>query len=152
MKRLSLFQLFVHVFLMKVPYFQLRDCMRRVEKHGLELPYNTLISHHLAGGRMTSLVDGLIYAHDHGIKLDVLNAAARDLIGAFGSKITLTEHIQIAEHAGYRDMAKVPFDTLQVKNAYKSPEPTPGSVTPLAGTRVAPPSGAAALDVRHESP
>ncbi len=116
MKRPSLFQMFVYVALMKVPFFQLRDCLRRIERHGLDLPHDKLVAHHLAGGRISSLVDGLIYAREHGIKISTMHATARDLASKYGSGISLTEHIQALERAGYRDLDSAPINPAHLKN------------------------------------
>ena len=77
----------------------------------------------MAGGRIDSWIEGLIYARERGIELEVMNAAARDLIAAHGSKITLTKHIRDAERAGFREMSRVPFDTLQAPGAKPAAEP-----------------------------
>jgi uncharacterized protein YqfA (UPF0365 family) len=114
-KRPSLFQQFVAVAFLKVPLREVRRCLRRIEETGLDISYDALVAHHMAGGRMTSWIEGLIYARENGIELDVTNGAARDLLGAFGSKITLTEHIRLAASKGCRDMRGVPFDSLQKK-------------------------------------
>ena len=116
-KRPSLWQWFMAVAVFKVSLFQLRGCLRLIDRHGLEVSFDTLVSHHMAGGRISSWIEGLVYARERGIELEVLNGAARDLVGAGGSRITLIEHIRAAEHAGIRDMRRFPFDTLQKKNA-----------------------------------
>ena len=111
--RSIIYRFFVGNRMLKVPFRESNACLEKIRTHLLPLTYDQLAAHHLAGGRISSWVDGLIYASEHGIKLDVDNAAARDLIGAHGSKITLTEHLQILESAGYRDAFKAPFDSLQ---------------------------------------
>jgi uncharacterized protein YqfA (UPF0365 family) len=103
--------------LWKISPRELRHCLSIIDRHDLSISYDQLVAHKLAGGRITSWVEGLAYARESGIPLDVMNAAARDLLGAFGSKITLTEHIRIAQSRGFRDMQRVPFDSLQKKNA-----------------------------------
>jgi len=116
MKRPSLFQMFVYVALMKVPFSRLRDCLRRIERHGLDLSHEKLVAHHLAGGRITSLADGLIYAQEHGVKLSTMQAAARDLASKYSSGISLTEHILALERAGYRDLDSAPIDPAHLKH------------------------------------
>lgn len=113
----SLFhRLFVGAMLMNVPFFKSSACLRRIKAYGLPITYNQLAAHHLAGGRISSWVEGLIYAQEHGIKLDRDNAAARDLLAAHGSGITLVEHLQILEKAGIRDAFRAPLDSLEKKN------------------------------------
>ena len=117
MKRPSAFQMFVHLAFLKIPVLRVRECARRAEDHGIALSYETLVSHHLAGGRVVSLVEGLVYAQQRGITISVMNAAARDLVSKFGSGISLTEHIQALERAGLRNLDGAPLDIEKLKNA-----------------------------------
>lgn len=115
--RSILYRFFIGSRVLKVPFREANRCLKKIGAHRLPLTYDHLAAHHLAGGRISSWVDGLIYAGEHGIKLDINNAAARDLIAVQGSKITLTEHLQILENAGYHDAFKAPFDSLQKNHA-----------------------------------
>jgi uncharacterized protein YqfA (UPF0365 family) len=116
-RRPSVFQLLVGTLIHKVPYFETRRCLQRIEGHGLPLSYTELAAHHLAGGRITSLVEGLIYAQERGIKISVTSAAARDLVEAYGSKTALSEHIRVFESRGVRDLDSAPLNVAQLKNA-----------------------------------
>jgi uncharacterized protein YqfA (UPF0365 family) len=112
-KRPSIWPWFVAVAFLKVPFSRLRRSLALAERHGLEIAFDMLVSHHMAGGRILSWVEGLVYARDNGVALEVMNGAARDLLGTQGSGISLTEHIQLAQRAGITDMRSMPFDTLQ---------------------------------------
>jgi hypothetical protein len=130
MKDRSIFyRLFVGATILKIPFFESNRCLKKIRTHSLPLTYDKLGAHHWAGGRISSWVDGLIYAQEHGIKLDVDNAAARDLIAVQGSRITLPEHIRLLSEAGCRDVFGAPFDSLQ-KISPNHPPRTPESCTP----------------------
>jgi len=113
--RPSLFQLFVGTVIYKMPYRESRRCLDLIANHGLPVTYLELSAHHLAGGRIGSWIEGLIYAQNHGIKMSVTNAAARDLIEVYGSKLTLLNHIQAFERLGVKDLDSAPLDLDKIK-------------------------------------
>ena len=117
MKRPTFWQWFFAITFLKVPALQLRRCQRLVEQYGFDISFDALVAHHMAGGRMLSWIEGLVYARERGISLEMMNGAARDLVATSGSGITLTDHIRVAERAGVRDMQRFPFDSLQKKPA-----------------------------------
>jgi hypothetical protein len=94
----------------KVPHFAIRKCVRRAEAKGLPLTYQQLSAHYLAGGRNELLVDALVYAQENGIKITTMNAMARDLYTAHGSKVSLVDHIRSFEAAGFRDLDSAPLE------------------------------------------
>src|SRR5579859_5825345 len=98
--RSILYQIFAGQILSKTPFFEARRCLERIKRYQLPLTYDDLRIHHLAGGRITSLVDGMVYAKEHGINLDVRNASAFELLTP-ATKHTLIEQIQILEAKGY---------------------------------------------------
>ena len=57
---------------------------------------------------MSSLVDGLIYAQEHGINLHVRNAAAMNLLVP-ATNLTLIEQIRACEAKGFSHKLGVPL-------------------------------------------
>ena len=113
--RPSIWKWFVAVAILKVPFSRLRRSLALAERQGLEITFDMLVSHHMGGGRIQSWVEGLVYARENGVALEVMSGAARDLMGAYGSGISLTEHIQLAQRAGITDMRSMPYDSVQKK-------------------------------------
>lgn len=126
-KRPTLWNWFFALAVAEVPYSALRYNTREIERHGLDVSFDALVAHHLAGGRIVSLVNGLVYARTHGIAMDFKQAATRDLVAAFGSRISLTEHLQTAERAGIRDMARAPLDLLRKESSRSQTRPDGGA-------------------------
>jgi uncharacterized protein YqfA (UPF0365 family) len=116
-ERPSLLRLLVGAAVYKVPFFEARRCLARIDSHGLPLGYRELADHHLAGGRITSLVEGLIYAQARGLQMAVPNAAARDLVAAYTTKVSLTDHLRAFEAAGVRNLDGAPLNAALLKNA-----------------------------------
>lgn len=114
-RRPSLLQLLVGVCVHKVPYGESRRCLDLIEGHGLSITYTDLSAHYLAGGRMTSWIEGLVYAQRKGIKMSSANGAARDLAEAYTSKVQLREHIRAFEALGVRDLDSAPLNVAQLK-------------------------------------
>jgi hypothetical protein len=119
----SLLPLLINTLLHKVPFLETRRCLELIEVHALPLSYTDLAAHHLAGGRITSFVGGLIYAQERGLRISVANAAARDLIESYGSKIILADHIRCFEVLGIRDLDSAPLDVTKVENSTQSLHP-----------------------------
>lgn len=106
----SILQLLIGTFIHRVPFREAKRCLQRVESYSLPLSYTDLAAHHLAGGRISSLVDGMIYARENGIKMSTTNAQARDLVAAQTTKLSLTEHIHAFEAIGVRDLDSAYLD------------------------------------------
>jgi len=116
MKPPSLPQLLLHYIFMRLPAFRIRREALRAQSNNLDVSYDSLIAHHLAGGRVSGLVDGLIYAQQQKIQISYLNACVRDLVCASGTRISLIEHIQVLERSGYRSLDGVPLDLANIKS------------------------------------
>ena len=97
--------------LLKIPYFPIRRALILAERYGLELDYDVLASHFLAGGKIDSLIDGLVYAKENGIVLSERAAMARQLFAQVTNGTTLTEHIRSFEALGVRDLSAAPLKT-----------------------------------------
>ena len=122
-RRPSLLQLAVGTLIHKVPYGESRRCLDLIEGHGLSITYTELSAHHLAGGRMFSWIEGVVYAQERGVKMNPQNGAARDLVEAHTSRRTLREHIQGFEAVGVRDLDSAPLKVEQLKKPNQPPEP-----------------------------
>lgn len=94
--------------LMNLPYFLLKRELERVERYDLPLSYEDLRMYHMSGGQLSSLVDGLIYAREHGLAISPIKAMSRNLFAQHDGR-TLTQHLQELEAAGVRDFDRAPL-------------------------------------------
>lgn len=133
--RSILFQIFVGRMLSKIPFFETRRCLRRIKRYQIPLTYDELSVHHLAGGRIAALVDGLVYAKEHGINLDIKNASAFELL-APATQHSLIEQIQILEAKGYGDRLGIPVKSWQTDSPNQKPKPTPAAIVSSLTSRM----------------
>jgi len=113
--RPSFLQLLVGTLLHKIPYRESRRNLDLIERHGLSVTYTELSAHHLAGGRITSWIEGLVYAKERGLKMSRENGAARDLTEIYTTQRSLREHIRKFEALGVRDLDSAPLNPELVK-------------------------------------
>jgi hypothetical protein len=111
----SILQLAVGTLIHKVPYSDTKRCMSLIDGYGFDITYTELCSHHLAGGRIGSWIDGMIYAVEAGLKIGKENAAARDLLEAYGSKKSLRQHLKELHEYGIKDFTNAPLSMEQIK-------------------------------------
>lgn len=111
----TLLQLAVGTFIHKVPYSDAKKCMSLIEGYGLDISYTELCAHHLAGGRMVSWIDGLVYAAENGLKIGKDNAAARDLVESYGDRRSLRQHLRQFHGQGITDFISTPLSMENIK-------------------------------------
>ena len=111
----TILQLAVGTFIHKVPYSDVKKCMTLIEGYGFDITYTELCAHHLAGGRIVSWIDGLVYAAENGLTIGKENAAARDLVESYGDKKSLRQHLKEFHEHGIRDFIRTPLSMEHIK-------------------------------------
>lgn len=97
--------------LIQVPFGTIRRAYLKGHSHGLALNWDLLIAHHLAGGNVTSLVDGQIFARENGIELSDSAAGAHDLYAKHKFRVSLADYLKAHLAEGIRDFRQSPFLT-----------------------------------------
>jgi uncharacterized protein YqfA (UPF0365 family) len=110
---------------LSIPVAKMGKTLSLAQRNGLGITLRELTAHHRAGGDIEALVNGLLFAREHSIRIDWRQAAALDLVKSSTGKSLPEVLAACVEPRSYT------FDTF-----------SPGDSEPLAGftrdgTRVA---------------
>jgi uncharacterized protein YqfA (UPF0365 family) len=86
-----------------VPVLKIKKELKKAERHSLELGHMDLQAHYLAEGDITDLVDSLVFAKEHGMKLSFQGAAVGQFIAIYQEKVKLLDKLKIMKKEGVHD-------------------------------------------------
>jgi len=89
------------------PVAKIKRCLRLAEQHGIPITATELEAHHLAGGRITDLLDALVYAAQHHLTLSLHRATVQDV--ARGNELRVTEWVAERHRHGITDLDHEPI-------------------------------------------
>jgi len=90
------------------PIDQILQAWTHAYSAGIAVDYLFLEAHFLVAGDPHDLIDGLIFAREHQLKLSPTNAAARQLVARFAEGRSLRESLADLKEAGYSDLDIAP--------------------------------------------
>ena len=93
--------------LRKSPVKKIRKCLEIAKKYDLEITAAQLEAHHLAGGRITDVVDALVLAKQRGLRLPLLRAFVQDL--CFGKTRSVPDWVADCDRRGVKDLEREPL-------------------------------------------
>ena len=95
--------------LMGPPFFEVMKAYDKAASHGVQIDWETLVTHRLVSGSLDSLISGLIYAKERGVKMSIACACARDLYARAKYELCLKDWLQPVIDAGIDDISKAPL-------------------------------------------
>jgi hypothetical protein len=93
--------------LRKSPVAKIKKCLRLAEQHQIPITATELEGHHLAGGRITDVIDALILAKQLGMDLSVRRARVQDL--GFGKTRSVKDWLTDCHRRGIKDLESALF-------------------------------------------
>lgn len=105
-KKLNLLRALIY----RVPVKIARQNLELAERHNLDVGYKDLEHHFLAGGDLSELLNGMLFAQKSGIKMSFESASARQLWCAASGVSPFREYLGLFLDKGIRDLDK--FDAL----------------------------------------
>jgi uncharacterized protein YqfA (UPF0365 family) len=93
--------------LRRSPVRQIQACLRLAEEHQLPVTATQLEAHHLAGGRISDVIEALIFAKQRHLDLPVRRALVQDL--AYGKTASIKDWVAACHARGVTNLEREPF-------------------------------------------
>ena len=93
--------------LRKSPVDEIDRCLKLAQQHQLPFTAQQLEAHHLAGGRISAVIEALILAKERGVRLPVLRACVQDLTN--GKTRSVKEWVEDCCRRGVTDLEREPL-------------------------------------------
>ena len=92
-----------------VPFGSVKRPYDKARAHGIVVDWKQLVDHHLAGGNLASLIDGIAYVNETGAKLSLEHAFARQLVAQFRYQMTMRQYLEPFIQSGIKDLDNAPL-------------------------------------------
>ena len=93
--------------LMGTSFTELKRAYDLAAAHGVEIEWNRLVVHKLAGGDIDSLVRGLIYARERGARISLGCACACEYLARLQYQLSLRDWLEPVIDSGATDIDQV---------------------------------------------
>lgn len=93
--------------LSKQPFWPIKRAFDRASAHEVDLDWNFLAAHRMAGGNVDSLVEGIIFAKATGLVLPHHKASGFELVAGMAHGLSLKDYLGRYTKEGIRDFTHV---------------------------------------------
>ena len=94
------------------PFSDVKRAYDKAAAHAVPVEWKDLFTHRMAGGRLDSLVDGMIFAKERNVKMSFVSACASELYARAKFQLCLTDYLKPLIESGIDDISKAHYGDL----------------------------------------
>lgn len=91
----------------RAPVGEIKRCLKLAEQHRIPISGSQLEAHYFAGGRITNVIEAMVFAKENSLDLPLRRALVQDL--AYGKTVSVKEWLIDCQRRGVTDLQREPF-------------------------------------------